>query len=63
VTTDTSGQADFTRTVQFMPVGLYLAALARGFSTTATPSALMTPEFFNCRLIGAGDKIFANGFD
>jgi hypothetical protein len=63
VTTDTSGHADFTRTVQFMPVGRYLTALARGFSTTSTPSALMTPELSNCKLNGAGDKIFANGFD
>lgn len=63
VTTDASGHADFTRTVQSMPVGRYLTALARGFSTTSTLPVLMTSEFSNCKLIGAGDEIFANGFD
>jgi len=63
VTTDAGGHASFTQPAQFLPAGRYLTALARAFSTTAVIPALMTSEFSNCVLIGAGDTIFANSFD
>jgi hypothetical protein len=63
VTTDASGHADFTQAAQSLPIGRFLTALARRFSTSSALPALMTSEFSNCKLIGAGDKIFANGFD
>ncbi|MEO5625378.1 MAG: right-handed parallel beta-helix repeat-containing protein [Dokdonella sp.] len=63
VTTDASGHGSFAQPTQFLPAGRYLTALARGFSTTLPVQALMTSEYSNCMLIGAGDRIFANGFD
>jgi hypothetical protein len=63
VTTDASGHAAFNQAVQSLPAGRHLTALARGFSTSASLPALMTSEFSNCVLIGAGDTIFADGFD
>src|SRR4029079_16247169 len=63
VTTDAGGHASFNQAAQFLPAGRYLTALARGFSTTAVIPALMTSEFSNCVLMGAGDTIFANSFD
>lgn len=63
VTTDAGGHASFAQPAQFLPAGRYLTALARAFSTTAVIPALMTSEFSNCVLIGAGDTIFANSFD
>jgi hypothetical protein len=64
VTTDASGNAGFTRAVQFLPQGKWLTALARRFSTTSALPALIVSEFSNCMQIAAsGDVIFANGFE
>jgi hypothetical protein len=63
VTTDAGGHASFARAAQFLPPGRFLTAMTRGFSTTLPLAALMTSEYSNCRQIGAGDLIFANGFD
>ncbi|WP_395684126.1 right-handed parallel beta-helix repeat-containing protein [Dokdonella sp.] len=63
LTTDATGHAAFNQAAQFLPAGRHLTALARAFSTTAVIPALMTSEFSNCVLIGAGDTIFADGFD
>ncbi|MEO5561288.1 MAG: right-handed parallel beta-helix repeat-containing protein [Dokdonella sp.] len=63
VTTDASGHGSFAQPTQFLPAGRYLTTLARRFSTTLEVQTLMTSEYSNCMLIGAGDRIFANGFD
>lgn len=63
MTTDASGHGSFTQPTQFLPAGRYLTTLARRFSTTLKVQTLMTSEYSNCMLIGAGDRIFANGFE
>ena len=63
VTTDAAGHADFTRDVDFPPVGKSLTAATRSFATTTAIPALITSEFSNCAPAGAGDLVFLNGFD
>jgi hypothetical protein len=63
VTTDAAGHADFTRNVDFLPIGKSLTAATRSFATTTQIPALITSEFSNCMPIGAGDPIFASGFE
>jgi hypothetical protein len=63
VTTDAGGHASFARPAESLPTGRYLTAMTRRFSTSSSVSALITSEFSNCVRIGAGDLIFANGFN
>jgi hypothetical protein len=63
VTTDAAGHADFTREVDFLPIGKSLTAVARRFATTTVIPALITSEFSNCVPVGAGDPVFLDGFE
>lgn len=63
VTTDAAGHADFTRDVDFLPIGKSLTAVARSFATTTVVPALITSEFSNCVPVAVGDLVFADGFD
>jgi len=64
VTGDASGNANFSVTAPFLPVGKYVSALSRAFSSVAIAPLLEVSELSPCVLVTSGvDLIFADGFD
>lgn len=61
VTPDAQGNASFNRSVQFLPLGKFLSAQSRRFSTT--PGSIEVSELSACRQVVAAGSLFANGFE
>jgi hypothetical protein len=63
-TGDAMGNATFSAAAPFLPVGKYVSAQSRRFSSVAIPPALEVSELSPCVLVVSGvDLIFADGFD
>lgn len=63
-TGDALGNATFSAAAPFLPVGKYVSAQSRRFSSIAVPPAIEVSELSPCVLVTSGvDLIFADGFD
>lgn len=58
---DAQGNASFNRSVSFLPVGKFLSAQSRRFSTT--PTGIEVSELSACRQVVALGSLFADGFE
>jgi len=63
-TGDAMGNATFSAVAPFLPVGKYVSAQSRRFSSIAVPPAIEVSELSPCVLVTSSvDLIFADGFD
>jgi len=63
-TGDAFGNATFSAAAPFLPVGKFVSAQSRRFSSIAIPPAIEVSELSPCVLVTSGvDLIFADGFD
>ncbi len=64
VTTDSAGNASFSRQAAFLTANRVLTALTRRQSTLPGSNAFIVSEFSNCKqIVSSADLIFRNGFD
>jgi len=61
LTPDAQGNVSFNRSASFMPLGKYLTAQSRRFSTT--PISIEVSEFSACRQVVAEGSLFLDGFE
>jgi trimeric autotransporter adhesin len=61
VTPDAQGNATFSRNVSFLPLGKFITAQSRRFSTT--PGSIEVSELSACRQVVAAGSLFTNGFE
>ncbi len=58
---DAQGNASFSRSVSFLPLGKFLSAQSRRFSTT--PTGIEVSELSACRQVVTLGSLFADGFE
>jgi hypothetical protein len=61
VTPDAQGNASFSRSVSFLPLGKFITAQSRRFSTT--PGSIEVSELSACRQVVTAGSLFANDFE